>query len=172
MRGFSGCFPDEARKNGCPMPGVHEAWIEKAERPAGGIIPSSTLAGGAEERRALSLTQGSDGCATDPTKIALPAIDEIGLLKVTGKAFRTDIVAQAAATGFDGGSERFPDCENQLFAAQQRNAAGGQARMDACTKQRLTCVDVADADYDMTVHDYVLDCSAAATDMGMHPGRG
>src|ERR1700741_4228218 len=99
----------------------------------------------------------------------MSAIDEIGLLKVAGIAFRAHVIAQAASAGLDGGGERFPDGENQFFATQQGNPASGEARMNTGAKQRLACINVAHTDDYVTVHHDGFYRSAATAGVGVQP---
>ena len=105
-------FPTSQGKNG-------SLGFGQQRRISPGITCSPALADRAKERRALSLTQGLDGCTANPARLTLAAIHETGLLKVTGIAFGAHVIAQGTAAGFDGSGKRFPDGGNQLCASQQ-----------------------------------------------------
>ncbi len=80
-----------------------------------------------------------------------------------------DKVAQAAATGCDGSKERFLDDGHEALQARQGNPARRGARVDAGTKQALRCVDVADADDAVAVHERWLDGCLDALEMVFEP---
>lgn len=98
---------------------------------------SSGLARCAVKRGALRLFDFTNGLAADAAGLAGAAISKILLLKISRTAIRMDKVAQAAATGCNGGKQRFLDDGHEALQARQRNLARGCARVDAGAEQAL-----------------------------------
>jgi len=120
---------------------------------------------------ALCLFDFPNELAADTTGLAGAAVGEILLLKIPRAAVGMNEVTQAAATGCDGGKERFLDDGHEALQARERNLACRRTRVDAGAKQAFGCIDVADADNAVAIHERWLDGCLDTLEMIFKPQR-
>src|SRR5690606_3524864 len=123
-------------------------------------LTSAPLAARTVVGRALALADRAYRTAAAAAGFTLPAVHEIALLEVAKAAVGMAPVAQAAATRFDRLPQRFLNGRHQNGVTLQADFPRRRPRVDACPKQRLVGVDVADAGDDAAVHQCFLDACA------------
>src|SRR5690606_34342407 len=119
------------------------------------------LAARAEIRRALPDHAPPNRRTAFRARLAFAAVDGELVRKIPRSAVAADEVAQCRAAFSDRLLEHGAHACYERLEARACDAAGRLRRMDAGAVQRLARVDVADADYDMAVHEVLLDRDVA-----------
>ncbi len=122
---------------------------------------SALLAMSAEIRASLPLGDVRNGSTTDAARLARPAVNAGGVLKIAELAVCVGEVAQGRAAR----SHRFAKCRadfgREACTSGMRKFPAGSSGVDPCAKQRLAGVDVAHSCNDRLIEQQELDRSRA-----------
>lgn len=137
-----------------------------------GWRPRSALAARAPVGRAAGLANLADEAATTPAGLPGSVIDGAVDLEAAGATVAVHVVADAAAAGSDGVGERLAHRLGETLATPGGNAIGRAQRRNTGAKQALRCINVANADHEMAVHQHRLDRSPAPAQGRVQPVAG